>query len=50
VLTSSHRHQNLKEKHGERKLRLTFVEGRLSLENQVYNFYIEIFQLNIEYY
>jgi hypothetical protein len=32
VLASCHCHQNLKNKHGERKLGLTFVEGRLSLE------------------
>jgi hypothetical protein len=50
VLASCHCHQNLKNKHGERKLGLTFVEGRLSLENQVYNFYIKMFQISIEYY
>jgi hypothetical protein len=51
MLVSCHYHQNLKDKHGERKLGLTFfVEGRLSFENQVYNFYIEIFQISIEYY
>jgi predicted component of viral defense system (DUF524 family) len=34
--------KTLKNKHGDKKLALTFVEKGLSLGNQIYNFYIKI--------
>ncbi len=37
--------KTLKDKHGDIKLALTFVEKGLTLGNQIYNFYIKIFQI-----
>jgi len=37
--------KTLKDKHGDIKLALTFVEKGLTLGNHIYNFYIKIFQI-----
>lgn len=36
--------KTLKDKHGDKKLALTFVEKGLTLGNQIYNFYIKYFK------